>query len=279
MIGKHFILTGGTSGLGKAILKTLLTKKVHVTVLARNPEKLKQFITQYNTEHLNIIKCDLQSQQEIINLKKYFQHQTIDGLIYCSGLGYFKSIEDHTSVEMFETYKLNVLHFNLLMKVIQPAFSKNPIIVGIGSQAAFISQGYAAHYGASKAAFNQLLNALRIEKPNYHIMTVNTGPIATPFHEKADPTMKFAKKYSDIMLDPEKLANQIIEGIIRQKLEINQPRWMHNLLKIYQLMPRFIEKTLLHYLKTKGNATSKMRNCHFDNSIKIEDSNNGVTDN
>ena len=44
------------------------------------------------------------------------------------------------------------------------------------------------------------------------------------------------------MLDPEKLANQIIEGIIRQKLEINQPRWMHNLLKIYQLMPRFIEK-------------------------------------
>ena len=59
------------------------------------------------------------------------------------------------------------------------------------------------------------------------------------------------------MLDPEKLANQIIEGIIRQKLEINQPRWMHNLLKIYQLMPRFIEKTLLHYLKTKGNATSK----------------------
>lgn len=27
MIGKHFILTGGTSGLGKAILKTLLTKK------------------------------------------------------------------------------------------------------------------------------------------------------------------------------------------------------------------------------------------------------------
>lgn len=42
---------------------------MHVTVLARNPEKLKQFITQYNTEHLNIIKCDLQSQQEIINLK------------------------------------------------------------------------------------------------------------------------------------------------------------------------------------------------------------------
>ena len=59
------------------------------------------------------------------------------------------------------------------------------------------------------------------------------------------------------MLDPEKLANQIIEGIIRQKLEINQPRWMHNLLKIYQLMPRFIEKTLLHYLKQKVTLLQK----------------------
>jgi len=252
MIGKHFVLTGGTSGLGKAILKALLSKRAYVTVLARNPDKLKQFATQYDTEHLNIIKCDLQSQQEIIDLKEYFQYQTIDGLIYSSGLGYFKSIEDHTFAEMLETYKLNVLHFNILMKVLQPAFSKNPTIVGIGSQAAFISQGYAAHYGASKAAFNQLLNALRIEKPNYHIMTVNTGPIATPFHEKADPSMKFAKKYRDMMLDPEKLANQIINGIIEKKLEINQPRWMHHLLKIYQLMPRFIEKNFTSLFKNKG---------------------------
>src|SRR5699024_11374363 len=94
-------------------------------------------------------------------------------------------------------------------------------------------------------------NALRIEKPNYHNMTVNTGPIATTFNEKAYPSIKFAKKYRDIMLNPEKLANQIIECIIRQKLEINQPRWMHNLLKIYQLMPRFIEKNLTSLFKNK----------------------------
>ncbi|MDN8849071.1 short-chain dehydrogenase, partial [Staphylococcus aureus] len=75
-----------------------------------------------------------------------------------------------------------------------------PTIVGIGSQSAFLTQAYAAHYGASTAAFNQVLNALRIEKPNYHVLTVNTGPIATPFHEKADPSLAFAQKYKSIML-------------------------------------------------------------------------------
>ena len=54
------------------------------------------------------------------------------------------------------------------------------------------------------------------------------------------------------MLDPEKLANQIINGIIEKKLEINQPRWMHHLLKIYQLMPRFIEKNFTFLFKNKG---------------------------
>ena len=47
MIGKHYVLTGGTSGLGQSILQSLLHKSVYVTVLARNPEKLNYIKAQY----------------------------------------------------------------------------------------------------------------------------------------------------------------------------------------------------------------------------------------
>lgn len=40
MIGKQYVLTGGTSGLGQSLLEILLSKQVHVTVLARNPQKI-----------------------------------------------------------------------------------------------------------------------------------------------------------------------------------------------------------------------------------------------
>ncbi|SUM33156.1 short chain dehydrogenase [Staphylococcus gallinarum] len=50
-----------------------------------------------------------------------------------------------------------------MLEVIRPFFNKYPIIVGIGSQAAFVTQANAAHYGASKAAFYQTLNAIRLE--------------------------------------------------------------------------------------------------------------------
>ncbi|WP_436859954.1 SDR family NAD(P)-dependent oxidoreductase [Staphylococcus caeli] len=252
MIGKHYILTGATSGLGKSILTLLLDKQVHVTVLVRNPKKLASLQQKFGKTQLTIISCDLQSQSQILNLKDTFQGQTIDGIIYSAGLGYFKAIDQHTNAEMLETYALNIINFNLLLNILQPYLTQKPKIVGIGSQSAFLTQAYAAHYGASKAAFNQVLNALRIERPNYHVLTVNTGPIATPFHEKADPTLSFAKKYKHLMLDPNHLATQIIDAMITGKTEINAPKWMHILLRIYQISPRFIERHFTFLFKNKA---------------------------
>ncbi|SCT03304.1 SDR family NAD(P)-dependent oxidoreductase [Staphylococcus caeli] len=252
MIGKHYILTGATSGLGKSILTLLLEKQAYVTVLVRHPEKLKSLHQYLDKTRLTIVTCDLQSQSEILNLKHTFQGQSIDGIIYSAGLGYFKAIDQHTNSEMLETYTLNVINFNLLLNTLQPFLVSQCKIIGIGSQSAFLTQAYAAHYGASKAAFNQVLNALRIERPHYHVLTVNTGPIATPFHEKADPSLSFAKKYKHLMLDPDYLAKQIIDGMITGKTEINAPKWMHVLLRFYQLSPRLIEKYFTFLFKNKA---------------------------
>ena len=98
---------------------------------------------------------------------------------------------------MIETYQLNLISFNVLYTVLRPYLTSNAHIVGISSQAAFSTQANAAHYGASKAGFYALMNALRLESPNLHIMTVNVGPIDTPFHQKADPSMKYAKRWEN----------------------------------------------------------------------------------
>ncbi|WP_251520754.1 MULTISPECIES: SDR family NAD(P)-dependent oxidoreductase [Staphylococcus] len=247
MIGKHYVLTGGTSGLGYAILKQLIGKGAHVTVLARNPNKLRQI----SSNQVTVIKCDLQLKQNIVDLKTHFSNHKIDGIIYSSGVGYFKSIEEHSEEEMIETYTLNAIHFNLLLSTLRPCLSQHPTIVGIGSQSAFLTQAHAAHYGASKSAFNQILNALRIEHQDYHVLTVNTGPIATPFHEKADPTLNYAKKYQHMMLDADDLAIKIIQAMIHHKKEINEPKWMHIMLKVYNIAPRFFENNFTFLFNNK----------------------------
>ena len=53
------------------------------------------------------------------------------------------------------------------------------------------------------------------------------------------------------MIDAEQLAERIILGILKNKKEIYQPGWMHNILKLYQLAPRTLEKCLPNLFKNK----------------------------
>lgn len=241
LIGKHFVITGGTSGLGYAITNAVLKRGAKVTLLVRNIDKFNKTYYPYNAHLLNVQLCNLNSRSDIKKLT--FQKDSIDGLIHSAGLGYFKSIDTHEEKEMIETYEINLINFNVLLKRLASYFTKHPYIVGISSLAAFSTQVYSGHYAASKAGLNQVLNTYRLEHPHYHVMLVNAGPIRTPFHAKADPTLKYAVQVDNIMLDPDKLAEDIIDSMLKNKFEINRPKWLYTLLKFYQLAPRKIEKT------------------------------------
>lgn len=251
MIGQHYVVTGGTSGLGLSIVQQLLKRGVHVTILARDIHKFSQIDFNEYQQNVNVIECNLQNRDHIYQLANKLI-TPVNGFVYSSGLGYFKSIKNHTAEEMIETYDVNLVSFNLLYQVLRPNLVKDAHIIGISSQSAFVTQAHAAHYGASKAAFTAVLNALRLEEPLFHILAVHPGPIDTPFHKKADPTLQYFNKYKFIMIDTEQLAERIVRGIIKNKHEINQPGWMHHMLKLYQLAPRTLEKFFPKLFKNKS---------------------------
>lgn len=250
IVGKHFIVTGGTSGLGLEITKELLNKGAYVTLIVRSPEKFENINFNHYKKRVSMIKCNLQDTSEVNNISKLLCYP-IDGIIYNAGLGFFKSIQSHSLEETIETYQVNVIDFITLFKTVKPYLTSNASIVGISSQAAFVTQANAAFYGSSKVALNGVLNALRIEEQDLHVMTVNPGPINTPFHKKADPSLKYANKYASMMINPKVLAKEIVKGIITRKVEINKPLWMNPLLKLYQLAPRTIEKHFTSLFKNK----------------------------
>lgn len=84
MLGKHYIVTGGTSGLGLEITKRLIKKGAHVTILARNKEKYKQINFKPFEKRVQMLTCDLQDKNAISMLPQYIDTQ-IDGIIYSAG--------------------------------------------------------------------------------------------------------------------------------------------------------------------------------------------------
>ncbi|UXR79279.1 MULTISPECIES: SDR family NAD(P)-dependent oxidoreductase [unclassified Staphylococcus] len=253
MNGTHYLVTGGTSGIGYEVVKQLHCKGVNLTLLVRNEAKAHHVFPRKSFPNINILVCDLNDRTTVESLSSYFLQNDVqyDGLIYSAGLGFFKSLESHTSDEILTTYQLNTIHFSILLNILKPYLIENPKIVVLSSMSGLATQPYAAHYAASKAALIQILNALRIEEPSYHVLNVILGPVKTPFHDHADPLGTFKRKTAVFMLKPERVSKIIIVAMEKGRQELRAPKWMSIMLRFYSLAPRTIEKIAKPFFMSK----------------------------
>ncbi len=117
-------------------------------------------------------------------------------------------------------------------------------IINIASQAGKFATPKSSAYSASKHAVLGYTNSLRMEAARYGVMVtaVNPGPIATDFFSIADETGNYVKSVEKFMLDPEKVAEKVIDSLFTNRREINLPRWMNAGSVFYQIFPYFVEK-------------------------------------
>ncbi|PNZ80885.1 SDR family NAD(P)-dependent oxidoreductase [Staphylococcus microti] len=240
---KHYLVTGATSGIGYELVKQLHHEGACLTLLIRNKQKAQNLFPSKSFPNIKFIVCDLNNKDAIQVLPTQFDdHVQFSGFIHSAGIGYFKSLESHTTDEILTTYQLNTIHFAILLNVIKPYLIKNPEIVALSSMSGLATQPYAAHYAASKAGLIQLLNALRIEEPTFRILNVILGPVKTPFHDNSDPSGTFKRKLALMMLKPDQVAKDIIVAMNKGQQELRAPKWMSIILRIYALAPRTLEK-------------------------------------
>jgi len=107
MRDKIVLITGATSGIGKATALNLARRGATVVITCRNREKgkLTQFelINQSDNTNIHLLQADLSSQKEIINLTESFKNifPRLDILINNAGtLGMAKRIENKSGHEL-----------------------------------------------------------------------------------------------------------------------------------------------------------------------------------
>ncbi|PLX06444.1 MAG: short-chain dehydrogenase/reductase [Marinilabiliales bacterium] len=197
------LITGATSGIGKATAEFFLEKSWNVIATGRNSNKLEEL----KNKGAKIIELDVTSDSDINNLITYLVNNKVlvDVLVNNAGFGQFGTIEEtniNTARKQFET---NVFGLAAISQKIIPIMRKNKSgrIINISSVAGFVSMPGGGWYAASKHAVEAISDSMRWETKQFGIKVslIEPGPIKTDFAQNVDKTIVHVSDspYGDLM--------------------------------------------------------------------------------
>ena len=179
--GKTILVTGASSGIGKAIAIESSKMGANVIITGRNEERLKKTYYLLKGSGHGLIVADLSVKEDIEWLHK--ELPVIDGLVNCAGLTIPKPFKFLSENDFKSVIGVNFEAPFILTKNIVKSkkISKGGSIVFISSISGVkVSYVAGSIYSASKGAINGLCKGLAVElAPNIRVNTVIPGMIDT----------------------------------------------------------------------------------------------------
>ena len=188
--GKHFIITGGASGLGAATAECLVARGAYVTLVDMNVEAGQAQVEKLGGT-ADFVELDVTNETEVEQFFKQtlHQHGAIHGLINCAGIGPSAKVVGkegiHDPALVNKVLNINVTGtFNMLRfaaeamthNTAMPEDEDRGVIINTASVAAFDGQIGQAAYAASKGAVVAMTLPIARELGRHAIRVVTIAP-------------------------------------------------------------------------------------------------------
>ncbi|MFI5134337.1 MAG: SDR family oxidoreductase [Chitinophagales bacterium] len=250
---KVVIITGASSGIGKACAFAFAKAGCKVMLAARDENKLKEITSQIKMQGgvAAYCKTDVSIEEECKNLigETIKQFNQIDVLINNAGLSMRAVFADLDMKVMRHLLDVNFWGTVYCTKYAMNEILKNKgSIVGVSSIAGYQGLPARTGYSASKFAMRGFLESLRVEnlKKGIHVMVVSPGYTASNIRHTA--LNKEAKPQGDTPLNERKLmsaedvADVIVNGVIKRKRTILLTTKGKLTVWLGKFFPKFIDK-------------------------------------
>ena len=181
---RHILITGSSSGIGRATAEILLAAGAVVYGIARNHKKFEPDTNRYRPLTIDI--TDFQALPGQLS-ELLTTCPKIDGLISNAGYGSFEGLENFSPEQIYSYINDNLTSHLVVTRCLLPHFKteNNGDIIFIGSEAALEGGKKGSLYCAAKFGLRGFSQSIRQESANKNIRVtlINPGMVRTPFFD------------------------------------------------------------------------------------------------
>lgn len=253
---KVIVITGGSNGIGKALVEYFLSAGAKVATCSRNFDNLYKLQTQNTGKPLNVYTADVSSESDCAQFinKVIKNFGTIDILINNAGISMRSEFVDTELETLKKLMDTNFWGAVYCTKYALPyLIQQKGIIVGISSIAGYRGLPGRSGYSASKHALNGWLESIRVElmDEGVHVMWVCPGFTASnirnvALNSKAEPEAESLLDEGKLMT-AQQTAQHIVKAIRQKKRTIVLTREGKEAVLVNKLFPVWADKLMRKY--------------------------------
>lgn len=230
-----FVVTGATSGLGAAVVRTLLHHGGKVVATGRDVERGRDLIFGYSDAVF--VPADVTSEQDACKVfdAALINFARVDGLINCAGVAHGERVVGRDRLHSLDTFahvvKTNLVGtFNMIRQAAEQIAANEAdhdgergVIVNVASIAAFEGQIGQAAYAASKGGIVSMTLpiARELAPKGIRVVTIAPGVFRTPmiegFREDIRQGLAASVPFPQRLGEPEEFA-QLVQAVIENRM-------------------------------------------------------------
>jgi short-subunit dehydrogenase len=258
---KVVAITGGSEGIGKAMVESLLAQGAKVATCGRSYDKLYSLQLNYSNAPLHTITCDVSNEQDCVKFIestiKTFGH--IDILINNAGISMralFKDVELDVLKKIMDTNYWGAVYCT--KHALRTITENKGTIVGISSIAGYRGLPGRSGYSASKFALQGWLEALRIEmlEKNVNVMWICPGFTSSSLRAAALNTSGQSHGESlmaeETLMSPQECATIILDAIEKHKRNVIMTFFGKRTVFYSRFLPSFADKLIHKFFFREG---------------------------
>jgi NAD(P)-dependent dehydrogenase (short-subunit alcohol dehydrogenase family) len=250
--GQVVVLTGASSGLGRASAIALARRGARLVLAARRRDALEETARSCarSGEH-TVVETDVTREADVSELARRALELTgqIDVWVNNAGVTAFGLLEATPLEELQRVVETNLWGAVHGARAVLPIFRRQQrgVLINVGSILSKVGQPFVPSYVISKFALRGLSEALRAEladQPRIHVCTLLPYAIDTPHFQVAANLIGRKPHAMPPVQQPEVVAEILAELALQPRRERHVPRSAVLGLALHSLFPRAIERII-----------------------------------